>query len=99
MPDQQCEFNVTSFVRVIQRNVQFNQPGEGRGAIAKGIIRNWISDDEDRQEFSAQLARGLLGQDGKPCSAIKELDEGDKERLRAVVLLDRSDALVPGPFP
>jgi hypothetical protein len=29
-----------------------------------------------------QLARGLLGEDGKHCAATKDLDEQDKERLR-----------------
>jgi hypothetical protein len=58
---------------------------ESRGAIARGIIRNWVSDNVDRRAFSAQLARGLLGEDGRPCAATKDLDESDKETLRATI--------------
>jgi uncharacterized protein YjbI with pentapeptide repeats len=58
---------------------------ESRDAIAKGIIRNWISGDEDRRDFSAQLARGLLGEDGKPCAATQDLDEADIKKLRAAI--------------
>jgi hypothetical protein len=58
---------------------------DSRDAIAKGVILNWISDEKDRRAFSAQLARGLLGEDGKPCAATKDLDESDKERLRAAI--------------
>jgi hypothetical protein len=52
-------------------------------AVAEGIIRNWISDSdkEDRQEFGVQLARGLLGQDGKQCAGAKDLDQDAKDRL------------------
>ena len=69
-----------------------------RGAIAKGIIRNWISDDKDRSDFSAQLALGLLGEDRKPCAATKNLDEGDKERLRAAAVLG-NPTTTPAPAP
>ena len=69
-----------------------------RGAIAKGIIRNWISDDKDRSDFSAQLALGLLGEDRKPCAATKDLDEGDKERLRAAAVLG-NPTTTPAPAP
>jgi hypothetical protein len=58
---------------------------ESRGAIAKGIIGNWILGLEDRPAFSAQLARGLLGEDGEPCAATKDLDEDDVKTLRAAI--------------
>jgi uncharacterized protein YjbI with pentapeptide repeats len=51
-------------------------------AVATVIIRGWISDHEDRRHFSAQVARGLLGEDGKPCAASKELDEKIRKLLR-----------------
>jgi hypothetical protein len=54
-----------------------------RDAIAKGIIRNWISDH--RRVFSAPLAHGLLGEDGKPCAATNDLDEATKKRVRAAI--------------
>ena len=54
-------------------------------AIAKGVIRHWISDAEDRRHFSAQLARGLLGEDGLACLGAKDLDQRDKDRLRKLV--------------
>jgi uncharacterized protein YjbI with pentapeptide repeats len=72
---------------------------ESRDAIAKGIIRNWISDRKDRSDFSAQLARGLLGEDGKPCAATQDLDERDKERLRAFVPAAASAASPPAVAP
>jgi uncharacterized protein YjbI with pentapeptide repeats len=59
----------------------FNPEGS-RDAIAKGIIRNWILQRKDRLAFSAQLAHGLLGEDGKPCAATKDLDEAYKKILR-----------------
>jgi hypothetical protein len=56
---------------------------ESREAIATGIIRNWILDQPERRDFSTQLARELLGEDGKPCAAIKTLSENAKDRLRS----------------
>jgi uncharacterized protein YjbI with pentapeptide repeats len=50
-----------------------------RKAVAKGIINNWMG---GRNDFSVQLARGLLGQDGKECAGAKDLDQSDKDRLR-----------------
>jgi hypothetical protein len=58
---------------------------ESRQAIAKGIIRNLIANDEDRRAFSVQLAGGLLGEDGKPCAATENLDEKDVKTLRAAI--------------
>ena len=72
------------------RNLVCDASAEKRNMITKGIIRNWISDVEDRRDFSAQLARGLLGEDGKPCAVTRELDEGDKQKLRAAVLAGRT---------
>jgi Flp pilus assembly protein TadD len=64
---------------------------EDREAIALGIIRNWVSSGDDKPSalsvkpsaLSVQLARGLLGQDGKECAATKDFDEATKEKLRA----------------
>ena len=68
---------------------------ESRDAIAKGIIRNWISDVdiENRRASSAQLARGLLGEDGKPCAATKDLDNADIKKLRDAIA--RADGQKP----
>ena len=57
-------------------------------ATAKEIIRNWFSPEHHRPAFSAQLARGLLGEDGKPCAATQDLDEADINTLRAAMLTD-----------
>jgi uncharacterized protein YjbI with pentapeptide repeats len=54
-----------------------------RKAVVESIVTHWISETEDRRAFSAQLARGLLGEDGKPCAPAKDYDEKTKERLRA----------------
>ncbi|WP_338829113.1 pentapeptide repeat-containing protein [Bradyrhizobium sp. 27S5] len=74
-----------------------------RNAIAKGIISNWISVEKDRRDFSAQLARGLLGEGGKHCFAAKDFDEDDKEKLReAITLIEAQKAsslAVPAPSP
>ena len=61
-------------------------------AIGRGVARNWISKDEEerefrannkeRREFSAKLARALLGEDGKPCAPAKDYDEDTRSRLR-----------------
>jgi len=53
-------------------------------AVARGIIPNWIWDDQKRRDFSASLARGLLGEDGRSCPAAKDLTEANRERLRAI---------------
>jgi hypothetical protein len=58
---------------------------DNRKAIASGIIRNWIPEHAGRPDFSALLALGLLGKDGKECAATKDLGEETKERLRAVI--------------
>jgi uncharacterized protein YjbI with pentapeptide repeats len=47
--------------------------------IAERIMRNWISDDEDRRDLS-----GLLSEDGS-CAASKELSEEIRERLRDAI--------------
>jgi uncharacterized protein YjbI with pentapeptide repeats len=66
---------------------------EDRSAIAAGIIRNWVFDPignplagpvEQHSALSIQLARGLLGQDGRDCAATQDLDEETRNRLRAV---------------
>ena len=53
-------------------------------AIANAIFRIWISSDEDRHELSAQVARGLLNEDGS-CPASKELNEEISGMLRDAV--------------
>jgi uncharacterized protein YjbI with pentapeptide repeats len=58
---------------------------DNREAIASGIIRNWISNAPDRRAFSARLARGLLGLDGKACAATKDIDEPTREYLRVAI--------------
>ena len=56
-----------------------------RKYIAQNIVSTWISETEDRRAFTAQLARGLLGEDGEHCAATKDFDEPIKERLHKVV--------------
>lgn len=55
--------------------------GSNGVVIGKGIIRTWISKDE-RREFSAKLAKALLGEDGKPCAPAEDYDAETKRRLR-----------------
>ena len=50
-------------------------------AVAKGIGRNFIPEQPPFSDFSAQLARRLLGQDGETCAATADLDRRDKKRL------------------
>ena len=57
---------------------------EERKAIAKGIVRNWVSNEPDRRKFSARLAHDLLGLGGKPCDGAKYFDEPTNLRLRAL---------------
>ena len=58
---------------------------ESRAAIANGIAYILISDDlDERRAFSAQLAQGLLGQDGQGCAATADFDEFTLSELRAV---------------
>lgn len=94
MPQAEFDKKHAAFLRDLVCDVK-----ESRDAIAKGIIRNWISDRKDRSDFSAQLARGLLGEDGKPCAATQDLDERDKERLRAFVPAAASAASPPAVAP
>ena len=86
----QAEFDKkhATFLRDLVCNAE-----ESRQAIAKGIIRKWIAvaeslflpNQEHRDAVRAQLARGLLGEDGKPCAATKDLDEADVKKLRAAI--------------
>ena len=65
---------------------------ENREAIAAGIFRNWLYNNTPlssarlvhgvRSIFSVQLARGLLGQDGKECAATKNFDNATMARLK-----------------
>jgi hypothetical protein len=56
-----------------------------REDIARGIIRNWGSDNPDRRDFFIRLARGLVGLDGRECAATKDLSDRTKEFLRKLV--------------
>jgi uncharacterized protein YjbI with pentapeptide repeats len=66
--------------------------GNDGAAIGKGIVRNWISKnnerpefnakDDEKREFTAKLARALLGEDGKPCIPAKAYDQDTKGLLR-----------------
>jgi uncharacterized protein YjbI with pentapeptide repeats len=58
---------------------------DSRDVIANGIIDNWISEAPDRHAFSARLASGLLGLDGRGCAATTDFDEGLKEALRNLI--------------
>jgi hypothetical protein len=64
------------------RDLVCTAPRTDRTAIADGVARNWISDSEDRRDFSSRLARGLLEEDGKKCPATKDIREETKELLR-----------------
>jgi uncharacterized protein YjbI with pentapeptide repeats len=69
----------------------------GTKAVTNSIIRNWITrfekdslldddyDNKDRKNLSAQLARGLLGKDGRHCAAAEGLDEITKQSLREAI--------------
>jgi uncharacterized protein YjbI with pentapeptide repeats len=56
---------------------------ENRASIAQGIVDIWIRGSDEQRSFSVQLARGLLGQDGKGCAAAEDFDETTKRKLRA----------------
>jgi uncharacterized protein YjbI with pentapeptide repeats len=58
---------------------------DDRTAIVRGIARNLSSWDLSRPDFSAELARGLLGEDGKECAATKDLDEPTRKQLRTAI--------------
>jgi uncharacterized protein YjbI with pentapeptide repeats len=51
-------------------------------AIAKGVLRNWLFQGDEKRGFDAKLAHALLGDDGKPCAPAKYYDEYTKTRLR-----------------
>jgi hypothetical protein len=53
-------------------------------AIAQGIVRNWVSISRgfpSRRDFSARLARGMLGEDGRACATAREYDKETTESL------------------
>jgi uncharacterized protein YjbI with pentapeptide repeats len=56
--------------------------GSDGAAIGGGVAYNWISNEEDRREFSAKLARALLGEGGKPCAPAMDYSERTKTQLR-----------------
>jgi uncharacterized protein YjbI with pentapeptide repeats len=51
-------------------------------AVAEALLGPGFPDPASRSSRFAQLAQGMLGKD-KPCAASGELDERNKERLRA----------------
>jgi uncharacterized protein YjbI with pentapeptide repeats len=67
---------------------------DNRNAIVSGIARNWIPEHPGRPAFSALLAVGLLGEDGRDCAATKDLDEPTKKRLWKIVV-DALNAVTP----
>jgi uncharacterized protein YjbI with pentapeptide repeats len=76
------------------RDLVCNDTENGK-AVAQGIVGNWISDDDDRRAFSAELARGLLGLDGKECPPTEDLDEAAKNRLLPAAVAGADPATVP----
>jgi hypothetical protein len=66
--------------------------GTDGATIGRGVARNWISKDRqgrgltakdnERREFSAKLARALLGEDGEPCAPANDYDQDTKALLR-----------------
>jgi uncharacterized protein YjbI with pentapeptide repeats len=50
--------------------------------FSEGVYNNWISLAGVDDRMARMLARGLLGEDGKPCLGAQGLDEKTKERLR-----------------
>jgi uncharacterized protein YjbI with pentapeptide repeats len=68
-------------------------------SIARGIISNWILEDTSRRDFSVQLAKGLLGQDGKDCAVTKDLRESDRLKLRTFVAHVANESSVSAPAP
>jgi len=69
---------------------------KNRGDIAAGLVRNWIADADDPPTvFSIQLARGLLGDDGKKCAATRDFDEETLDLLRAVAARPISAPALP----
>lgn len=74
--DHKFDQNHADFLRkLVCEDTQYGK------AMARGIIRNWISDDSDRRDFSVLLARGLLSRDGRECAGTKDLDGKTKDLL------------------
>jgi hypothetical protein len=91
-PEADVDKEVAAFLRDLFCDVKKRVCGDkfpcdtprSADAVARGIIRNWIWDDQKRRDFSASLARGLLGEDGKSCPASRDLTEATKQRLHAL---------------
>jgi uncharacterized protein YjbI with pentapeptide repeats len=57
---------------------------DDRQAIGIGIINNWVSYRDDKHlGLSVQIARSLLGQDGRDCAATRDFDEATMAKLHA----------------
>jgi hypothetical protein len=67
------------------RNLVCNAKDDYRADIARGVIRNWISKPDPDGVLTRELARGLLGQDGKTCAATADFDEGMRKALLSAI--------------
>jgi uncharacterized protein YjbI with pentapeptide repeats len=72
MPQEQFDQEHAELLRNLVCNAENN-----RAAIAAGIVGRWIHGSS-----AAQLARGLLGEDGRQCAATKDLDQATIRGLR-----------------
>ena len=79
IPDDDFVSGRISLLRDLVCNAQYDA-----AAIADGIYRIWISPRALKQyeQFSLNLANGLLGQDGKDCAATTVIDESTRQNLR-----------------
>jgi hypothetical protein len=78
----------------ILREVVCDASSDG-AAIGRGVARIWIRRrfrlppgfvvkdlKDERREYSAKLARALLGDDGQPCAPAKDYDDDTRTLLR-----------------
>jgi uncharacterized protein YjbI with pentapeptide repeats len=72
MPQEQFDQEHAELLRSLVCNAEDN-----RTAIAAGIVGHWINSSS-----GAQLARSLLGEDGRQCAATKDFDEATIKALR-----------------
>jgi uncharacterized protein YjbI with pentapeptide repeats len=55
---------------------------ENGAAVGVSIFWNWTSGEDDRLEFSTNLARALLGENGQTCAAANDYDAIARKWLR-----------------
>ena len=72
---------------------------DDRKAIVHGIVDNLLAGDLSRPNFSAQLARGLLGEDGRACAATKDLDGRTRKILRDAIAASTNSPPASAPAP